>query len=134
MSKAQPEYALQKQIATYLCYQHPNALFLSDVRAALKLSITQAVRSRDIQKPGFACPDMMIFAARCGYHGLFLELKAESPYKKDGTLYAGEHLANQERARLALLKRGYLSVFVWNFDDAKRLIDDYLNGRILNDE
>jgi hypothetical protein len=116
----------QQMVAEYLCRQYPGVLFLSDARAFLKLTIPQAVRSKQVQKPDFACPDLIIFEARQSYHGMFIELKAETPFKKDESLKAGDHLRTQYDALLALSAKGYHVSFQWEFEKIKSLIDWYL--------
>ena len=124
--KAQPEFQLQCAIAEYLRTAYPKVKFLSDVRAALKLTIPQQVRSKKVQADNFACPDMVIFAARKGYHGMFLELKAQTPFKKDGALKTDPHLARQDEAIYGLMEEDYYAHFYWDFDTAKDTIDWYL--------
>lgn len=125
--KAQPEFELQKQIAQYLRLQYPKVMFLSDVKAAVKLTIPQAVRLKSVQANNdFACPDLMIFARRWNYGGLFLELKAKSPYLKSGLLSSDAHIQRQAQTLAALEREGYIAWFEWSFDHAKELIDSYL--------
>lgn len=124
--KNQPEFELQKMIAQYLRTAYKDVKFLSDVRAALKLTIPQQVRQKAVQADNFACPDMMIFAARGMWHGMFLEIKAESPFKKDGTLKKSDHLEAQSRAMNELMAEGYEAFFVWSFEQARSFIDRYL--------
>lgn len=124
--KQQPEFQLQAAIAEYLRKCHPKVMFLSDVRASLKLTIPQQVRSKKIQADNFACPDMMIFQPAGGYHGMFMELKAETPFKVDGFLKSGEHLQNQGLAILRLKSLGYHAEFYWDLDNALRQIQLYL--------
>jgi hypothetical protein len=128
MANSQEEFRLQQTVAEYLLRQYPKVLFLSDVRAALKLTVQQAKRSQSIQKPGFSCPDMMIFEARRGMHGMFLELKKESPFKRDGSLKASEHLHNQQAAIIKLQQRGFSAAFYWEFTTIQAEIDWYLKG------
>ncbi len=124
--KQQREFELQKMIAQYLRTAFPKVKFLSDVRASTRLTIPQQVRQKAVQADGFACPDMIIFAVRHGDAGLFLEIKAESPFKRDGSLKKSDHLGAQYRALSELLAEGYRASFVWNFDRARTLIDWYL--------
>ena len=126
--KQQPEFEFQKSLAQYLCLQYPKVLFLSDMRGFLKLTIPQSLRSKSVQKPEFACPDLIIFSARRGYHGLFLELKVESPFKKNGDLRSNRHLEAQEKILVELQKQNYFADFVWDFHQARSLIDWYLEG------
>lgn len=126
--KAQPEFELQKQIAQYLRLQYPKVMFLSDVKAAVKLTIQQAVRLRSVQANNdFACPDLMIFAMRKGYGGLFLELKVKSPFLKSGLLSSDAHIQRQGETIDRLRLNGYAAEFVWSFGQAKVTIDGYLS-------
>ncbi len=126
--KKQPEYELQSAICRYLSYQYGEILFLSDTIASLKLTPAQANRNKKIQKFGFSCPDLLILEPRNGYSGLFIELKVETPFKKNGEIKASkdDHLKNQLEAINKLNEKGYKSVFSWNFDMTKDIIDNYL--------
>lgn len=125
--KQQPEYQLQKQIAAYLRLKYPSVLFLSDTVAFLNLTMPQAVRNKQIQCSDFHCPDLIIFETTKFFSGLFLELKTKSPYKKDGkTLLKNEHVENQQRTIKALIQRGYIAYFAWDFEQAQRMIDKYM--------
>ena len=64
------------------------------------------------------------------FAGLYLELKAEgnSPYKKDGTLKKDEHLEEQNEMLENLRAKGYKAEFATGFEEAKKIIDDYLGN------
>lgn len=126
--KKQPEFELQSAICRYLSYQFPQVLYLSDTIASLKLTPAQANRNKKIQKNGFSCPDLLILEPRNGYCGLFIELKIETPFKKNGEIKASkdDHLKNQLEAINKLNEKGYKALFSWNFDMTKEIIDDYL--------
>jgi hypothetical protein len=124
-----PEYHLQKQICQWLSLQHPDVLFMSDTVASVRLTMPQATRNKAIQKEGFKCPDLLIFEPAGIHRGLFIELKVDSPFKKNGELYAGEHLRGQQATIDALNERGYCAMFSWGFDRTKALIEDYLSKR-----
>ena len=126
--KKQPEFELQSAICRYLSYQFPQVLYLSDTIASLKLTPAQANRNKKIQKNGFSCPDLLILEPRNGYSGLFIELKIETPFKKNGEIKASkdDHLKNQLEAINKLNEKGYKSVFSWDFDMTKDIIDNYL--------
>ena len=126
MSKNQPEYQLQVAVCEYLRAQYPNVFFLSDTVASVKLTIPQGARNKRIQCQKFKCPDLMIFEPRNGFHGLFFELKAQSPFKKDGGLKKDEHLEAQQLTLDNLCSKGYLASFQWDIDEIKSLIDWYL--------
>lgn len=126
--KKQPEFELQSAICRYLSYQYGEILFLSDTIASLKLTPAQANRNKKIQKFGFSCPDLLILEPRNGYSGLFIELKVETPFKKNGEIKASkdDHLKNQLEAINKLNEKGYKALFSWTFDMTKEIIDDYL--------
>lgn len=127
--RQQPEYDLQCSVAEYLRTKHPSILFNSDVKGSIKLTIQQAVRWKKLQCDDFACPDLTIFEPRFdkGKAGLFMELKAETPFKKDGTLKKNEHLEEQQMAIDRLRARGYEALFVWDMGQAIQIIEEYLS-------
>jgi predicted enzyme involved in methoxymalonyl-ACP biosynthesis len=138
------EYGLQKSICKYLELQYNHVMFLSDAISNVSLTRPQQVRNTQIQKRGFSCPDLMIFAPRNGYHGLFLELKKCTPYKKNGELSKQmvkvkdesgrvtkvyDHLEEQDRALRTLRKEGYKAEFCWSLDMAIGMIREYMNEK-----
>ena len=126
--KKQPEYLLQCQICKYLEIQHPKVLFMSDTIASLRLTIPQQIRNKKIQKRDFKTPDLLIFEPKGKYHGLFIELKNESPFKKDGTIKASQndHLLLQQKTLNKLMVKGYIACFSWTFENTIALINNYL--------
>jgi hypothetical protein len=127
MSKAQPEYQLQKTLCEYLRIKYPHVLFHSTL-SGMNLTMPQAVRNKQIQKDGFAIPDLLVLEARKGFHALFLELKPANPFRQDGRLKKDAHLEKQRNSIRELTDKGFAAFFVWSFEDAKKLIDDYLRG------
>lgn len=135
--KQQPEYELHKKIVGYVLEHYPEALFLSDLDNQIQLTLGQARRNKAIQKDGFKCPDLLILetiTSETGkfYAGLFLELKKESPFKKDGSIKASQndHLKLQAESLEKLRERSYYAQFCWTFEDAKNVIDSYLRYKI----
>lgn len=120
------EFNLQKRVSSYLKVVHPSVLFMSDTIASLKMTKTQAVRNSQIQKPGFKTPDVIIFAPRGKYHGLFIELKIETPYKLNGDLKKDPHLKGQAETIEQLKKLGYHASFQWEWEKIIKLINWYL--------
>jgi hypothetical protein len=122
------EYELQKSVARYLSYQYTDVEFLSDTIASVKLTERQASRNKLVQKNGFKTPDLLILEPRNGFSGLFIELKIETPFKKDGTIKASQkdHLKLQHECLLKLSSKGYKALFSWDFDMTKQIIDEYL--------
>ena len=125
--RANKEYLVCKEIAAYLRERYPDVLFHFDL-AGLNLSRAQAGMMKSIQgQRGF--PDLLIIAPRRGfYNGLFLEIKAEGTKlcKQNGE-FANEHIKEQYNYLLKLRSMGFIAQFAVGFDEAKRIIDDYLN-------
>jgi hypothetical protein len=130
------ERDLQTKIADYLRLQYPKAIFHSDYGSGVKLTVRQATIQKRQNGGIRGWPDMFIAepAPRCidgswdyEWHGLFIELKKEGTRlkKKDGT-WASDHIAEQAKMMVELEKRGYLAKFAVGFEEAKDIIDKYL--------
>jgi hypothetical protein len=119
------EYQICKDIAQYMRLQHPAVIFHWDY-AGLNLSKAQAGRMKAIQS-NHKWPDLYIAEPRDKFHGMFLEIKSEGTrlYKKN-TEPATPHLNEQEDCLFALEDKDYFARFAVGFDEAKKLIDDYL--------
>ncbi|HFG1935057.1 TPA: VRR-NUC domain-containing protein [Vibrio cholerae] len=68
-------------------------------------------------------PDYVFDVARCGYHGLRIEMKAPEYYR---SVISKNQKAMAER----LTKQGYLVVFAKGFEIAKQAIIDYMAGKL----
>ena len=123
------EYAICKNIATYMRLQYPAVIFHFDL-AGLNLSRAQAGMMKAIQG-GRGWPDLFIAepGERFKYHGLFLEIKAEGTklLNKSNSGYATEHLFDQAMFIDRLQKKGYKAEFAIGFDEAKSIIDTYMD-------
>jgi len=120
------EYQLYKAVAMYLRLQYPHVLYHYDP-TGLDLSKTQSGMLKAIQG-GKGFPDLMIYKPNGRYHGLFIELKKEGTniYKKSGAP-ATPHIAEQVECLMDLRSHGYKALFAVGFEQAKQIIDDYLN-------
>lgn len=133
------ESDLQVMVADYLRLQYPKALFHSDFGSGIKLTISQATKQKRQNGGRRAWPDMLIAEPvprlldgswKYEYDGLFLELKKEGTrLKKKNGEWASEHIAEQADLLDRLEFRGYKAVFAVGFDEAKRVIDEYLGVR-----
>lgn len=123
--RANKEYQLYRAVAAYLRMQYPNVIYHFDL-TGVNLSKAQAGMTKAIQC-GSGYPDLFIAEPRNGYHGLFLELKAEGTrlFNRKCEL-ASQHLKQQSRVLHALRSKGYDAWFAVGFDEAKELIDKYL--------
>jgi len=131
------ELELQAQVADYLRLQYPNVLFHSDFGSGIKLTPGQAMRQKRLQGGRRSWPDMFIARPKlwlnedekpCYCHGLFIELKRPGVtiYKKDGNLVANKHIREQAETLDDLRCAGYQAEFACGFDEAKKIIDEYL--------
>lgn len=121
------ESELQTMIADYLRLRFPNVIWRSDFSSGMKLTIGQAARQKRLQSSrGF--PDLFIYHPRGEKHGLAMELKRPGSrlYKKDGSLVSDEHIQEQAAMLARLRERGYEAHFVQSFEQARLIIDEYL--------
>jgi hypothetical protein len=122
--RANKEYQLAKSISTYLKLQYPNVIFHFDL-AGLNLSKTQSGMLKVIQGQR-SYPDLLVAEPKGKFNGLFIELKAENIYKKDGSLKKNEHIEEQFLMLSKLTHKGYKAVFGCGLDECINIIKDYL--------
>lgn len=65
--------------------------------------------------------DYVFDVARCGYHGLRIEMKAPEPYRS--TISDAQKAMSEK-----LIKQGYLTVFPKGAEQAKQVIIEYMTG------
>ena len=123
------EAELQTQVADYIRLRYPKALFHSDFGSGVKLTMGQAIRQKRQNGGRRAWPDLFIARPMPdkGYYGLMIELKREGARlrKKNGD-YASDHIKEQSELLEELDGLGYMAVFAVGFDEAKKIIDEYL--------
>lgn len=131
------EHQLYGLIAQYLQVHYPNVIYRFDLAADLKLTQGQA-RKHKMLHPRRGYPDLFIAEIKDkfvdgGYthycFGLFLELKKEGTrLKKKNGDWSSPHIAEQAEMLDRLELRGYKAVFAVGFEEAKQIIDNYLEG------
>lgn len=121
------EESLQIAICRYLKYQHPHVYFMSD-SSGLKLPMGLAVKAKR-QRSKHSQLDIVILHPNKDFHGLILELKKDlgQVFKLNGEFKAGDHIAEQNKSIDHLNKIGYKCTYAFSFDEAIKIIDDYLN-------
>lgn len=122
------EIALYEQLALYLNLKHPGLIYHFDLAGVNNSSrYTRNLYSR-LNARGF--PDLVLYhpSADGQYAGLALELKVAGTvvYKKDGSLRASTHLAEQEAMLIRLRDAGYRAEFACGLIEAITIIEDYL--------
>lgn len=129
MAKIQREYHIQKQVCQYLSLQYPDVIFLSDTVASVKLTAPQSIRNKSIQKDNFQIPDLIVLEPKGKYHGLLIELKVKRiNYKNQpDKLMKNDHIQGQLESINKLMSKGYFASFAVGFDEAKKIIDDYMS-------
>jgi hypothetical protein len=125
-----PEYQLQVQISNYLNLQismGSDLTFYNSEKGSAKMTIPQQARYRPLLPiDNFKQPDLMI-VKKGQAEALYLELKAKSPFRKDGkTLLANEHIEAQAKSLEYLRTCGHTAEFCWSFDDARFIIDSFM--------
>ena len=133
------EELLHLKVCDYLRKNYPDVLFRTDFSSGMKMSPGQAAKHKKFQKSR-AWPDLFIaesgivefkeddLIAHLRKNGIFLELKADGVklYKKDGTLRKNKHIEEQAEMLDKLNESGYYARFAVGYDEAIRIITDYL--------
>ena len=132
------EESLQIAVSKYLKLQYPKVIFTAE-GSGLKLTKGQAVKASK-QRSSRGLPDLWIDEPCGRYHGLRIKLKrnGDSPYLKDGTGFKKrkvkkpdgttfDHIAEQVEMIKRLREKVYFACFCVGFDDAKGIIDNYMN-------
>lgn len=121
---AQPERNLQKNVCLWLKQAYPHVYFMSD---ASGMRVSMGLRSLLKQtRSNHAALDLVILEPKGKYHGLIIELKKESPFKKNGELKNDQHLRDQETTMKLLFCRDYKIDWAWDFEQAKKIISEYV--------
>ena len=121
------ESDIQIMVADYLVIHYPEVVFHSDFGSGTKLSFYQASMQKRQNGGRRAWPDMFIAKPNSKYSGLFIELKRDGTrIKKKNGMFASEHIAEQAKILDRLKSQGYSAEFAVGFNEAKRIIDAYL--------
>ena len=109
-------------VARHLRIYYPDCLF-TIAPSGMKLPKSVAVR---LKLMGYrkGTPDILIFEARKGFHGLLIEMKK---------LKGGTKEKSQKEFRQAAIDRGYKSVFAEGSQLAISIIEDYLGPTLKTD-
>lgn len=129
----QKEEKVQIAICKYLRLQYPNVIFTCDLASGMKLPIHIAAKNKSMRSSR-GLPDLFVawtkpamYEGDEGYGGLFLEIKTSKHRLKNGGISKTEHHSEQEAILKQLREQGYKAEFACGFDEAKKLIDEYLS-------
>jgi hypothetical protein len=120
-----PEEQIHFQISDYLRLQYPKVFFISEA-SGIRVSMGMSKKLKRMRSSHVHL-DIYILYPNKNHHGLILELKAQKIHKKDGELFNNEHLRDQALTIKKLNKLGYKASFATSFNEAKKLIDEYMN-------
>lgn len=131
------EKNIHKAFAFYLRLRYPHTIFTSE-SSGVRVSIGQALALKATRSEHTHL-DVFISEAKGAYHGLYIELKRESPLKRNGSLKTENkkvrfgpifktinHLEEQYKTMLLLRDKGYCAFFSESLDNAIELADTYL--------
>ncbi|MDO4978760.1 MAG: hypothetical protein Q4E47_01220 [Candidatus Saccharibacteria bacterium] len=146
---AQDELRLQIRVADYLIRNYPTVVFHSDFGSGVKLTKFQAIMQKRVNGGRKSYPDMFIAepviyedVAYDEYNqpheikeiikcGLYIELKREGTrLKKRNGEWASDHIAEQAKMLWWLREKGYQAEFAVGYDEAIRIIDEYLGDKL----
>lgn len=118
-------------LSRYISMQYPQAIFHFDYGTGTKLSMKQAVAQKNLN-PKRGYPDLFIAEPKLDkdgakWCGLYLELKKDGIKltKRNGD-FTSDHIREQTEMLMELNNRGYYASFAIGFEEAKKIIDDYL--------
>ena len=125
---AKPEEKLHFAVADYLKLQYPKVIFISE-SSGIRMSPGMAKKLKRTRS-AHTHLDLYILEPKGEFSGLIIELKAVDIYqKKHPELFLkNDHINDQAATIKALNKKGYFATFAIQFDQAKTIIDNYLNG------
>ena len=121
----QEETRIHLVVCQHIRLKYRNVIFHSD-GSGLRLKPYQAIVYSNM-KSLRGISDLHIDEPRKGYHGLKIEIKAVTPFKKDGYLKAGDHLREQSDILERYTDKGYKAVFATGVDECIKIIDEYMS-------
>jgi hypothetical protein len=134
-------------LVKYVQSEYPEAIVECDYAASLNLTNSQRIKLMKTRSED-GMPDVRIYYASRGYHGLVIEMKKEGTviYKKDGTLRKspytrkfirygklfikrGDHNQEQHDTLMKFEKLGYCARYAIGRNHAKELVDRYFDKK-----
>ena len=124
------EERVQEMLAQYIAMKYPHAIFHSDYGSGSFLRYGQAIKQKRQNAGRRGFPDLQICEPIDRWHSFFLEIKKEGIriVRRDGKLYADEHIREQASMIEQLRQRGFWADFGIGFDDCCAKVDAYMKG------
>lgn len=137
-TKGKKEARIQVEVCEYIKKNYPDVIFQCDLASGMNLGKhIGGMNTRLRSSRGL--PDLFIAHNKVklkslgadkyeNYNGLFLELKRDgkSPYLKSGKLSSNEHVQEQAAILERLRNQGYKAEFAVGYEEAVKIIDEYL--------
>ena len=137
MKRKKVEENLHRSVCNYLNNFHPELMYNTDM-SGISLTKGQAVKASKLRSNG-GFPDLMIYQSNGTKCGLFLELKKETPYKKNGELkkltryrfikgikVPYDHHQEQQTTHDRLRENMWVGGFYWSIEQVIQAIRIYL--------
>lgn len=111
-------------------YPELSKLYFFNSFQGMRLNFGQIKKAKKTGGLKTGLPDFMFMKNNGVYSGLFIELKKETPYLKNGQLKKDDHLELQRDVLEQLKIEGYFAVFAWSFDQFKKIVTDYMENKL----
>lgn len=111
-------------------YPEFSKLYFFNSFQGMRLNFGQIKKAKKTGGLKTGLPDFIFLKNNGVYSGLFIELKKESPYLKNGELRTDEHLELQRDVLEQLKLEGHYACFVWSLDQFKKIVTDYMECKL----
>ena len=136
MNKTKPfelsEEHLQTMCADWIesQYRELTELFYFHSFLGMKLPIWAIVKAKKTGGLKANILDFQFAKNNGKYSSLYIELKKESPYLKNGNLKKDDHLEKQNNTINLLRLEGHYACFAWSLNQFKQIVTDYMECRL----
>lgn len=128
------EESLQIQCNDWINARYPELekLFFFNSFQGMKLNFGQIAKAKKTGGLKKGLPDFIFLKNNGKFSGLFIELKKESPFLRDGkTLRADDgHLQLQQDVISQLSIEGHYACFVWSLEQFKNIVTNYMECKL----
>lgn len=122
----QREAIEQQWTVQWFKLKYPGVLIVASANGGSR----NIIEAKNLKKTGVyaGIPDLQIFKACRGFHGLLIEMKAPQTNKSA----KGKLTKLQQECLNYLNDNGYHAVAAWGFEESRKVIDWYLNEKTNN--
>lgn len=136
MNKTKP-FDLSEEQLQIMCadwiesqYKELSELFYFHSFLGMKLPIWAIVKAKKTGGLKANILDFQFAKNNGKYSSLYIELKKESPYLKNGNLKKDDHLEKQNNTINLLRLEGHYACFAWSLTQFKQIVTDYMECRL----